>query len=161
MRVLDAFRLIVPGRLVDLCEGEARRAFPLETGGAFMGRRRDGDLLVEHLIGPGPGADHRRRSFEPDATYQWAEMARIHRVTAGRAGYLGDWHTHPRCRGGELSALDVQALDEILGSPRSRVESVVFAILSGGRRRWRWTGHLASRAGAASLIGSCAIERGA
>ena len=151
-------RLIIARHLCEACEEEARRAFPLETGGAFMGRMSvDGDFVVEHMIGPGPLADHRRSSFEPDAAYQWDEMARWHRSTAGTGAYLGDWHTHPRHWRGVLSSLDRQALAEILQDPRTQSSAIVNTILSGGRRRWRWTAYAASFDDTATVARRCRI----
>ena len=105
-----------------------------------MGRRGPaGDFLVEHMVGPGPRADHRRTSFRPDADWQWSEMRRLHRALNGDLSFLGDWHTHPRASRGDLSRTDIEALAEILLEPKTRAEHVVSAILFGGRHGWGWS----------------------
>ena len=153
-------RLIIARHLCEACEQEARRAFPLETGGAFMGRMSaEGDFVVEHMIGPGPLAEHQKSSFAPDATYQWAEMARLHRLTGGAVAYLGDWHTHPRHWRGVLSSLDRQALAEILQDPRTQSSAIISTILSGGGRHWRWTAYEASCDKSAVATKRCRVAR--
>jgi len=128
----------LPRGLLAECEAEACRSFPKETGGAFMGRRASaGEYRIEHMIGPGPKADHRKTSFKPDAEWQWSEMRRIHVASPGIA-FLGDWHTHPKADGGRLSRTDLKALVEILSSEETRSNAVLSIIVSGKPRRWSW-----------------------
>lgn len=75
---------------------EALRTFPLETGGILMGFESGWQLVVTAVIGPGPGAVHRRRSFIPDAEWQSARVAEVYAQSGRTEQYLGDWHTHPR-----------------------------------------------------------------
>jgi integrative and conjugative element protein (TIGR02256 family) len=74
---------------------EGRRTFPLETGGVLMGFVSAGRIVVTSVIGPGPRAVHRRRSFTPDAEWQQARVADLYEMSGRRDTYLGDWHTHP------------------------------------------------------------------
>lgn len=130
--------IVMPTGIVDACLAEAVAHFPLETGGALMGLRGgSGEFLVEHMIGPGPGASHTRDSFTPDADWQWSEMRRLHAEHGGVLSFLGDWHSHPRAPSVELSRRDVRALAEILADERTRATEVVCLILAGGVRGWR------------------------
>ncbi len=75
---------------------EGLRTFPLETGGILMGFEADEHLFVTTVIGPGPWAVHRRRSFIPDTDWQLARVAEVYARSGRTEHYLGDWHTHPR-----------------------------------------------------------------
>lgn len=131
------------------CLLEAARCFPLETGGAFMGRHAvDGSVQVLEMIGPGKKAKHYSYSFEPDADWQWAEMDRLFQIYEGRLSYLGDWHTHPRAAHGALSRKDRKALREILSSKDTRETEVISAIFFGFDEidKWSfWLGRLEPR----------------
>jgi integrative and conjugative element protein (TIGR02256 family) len=74
---------------------EARRWLLRETGGALLGWRDGRDAVVAALLGPGPNARHRLRSFEPDGPWQVEQGRRIYEATERKVAYLGDWHTHP------------------------------------------------------------------
>src|SRR5680860_325725 len=74
---------------------EARRWRLRETGGALLGWRDGADVAVACVLGPGPDARHRLRSFEPDGPWQVAQGRRIYAATDRTVAYLGDWHTHP------------------------------------------------------------------
>lgn len=80
--------------LSDLLD-EARRWRLRETGGALLGWRDGADVAVACVLGPGPGARHRVRSFEPDGPWQVAQGRKIYAATNRVVAYLGDWHTHP------------------------------------------------------------------
>lgn len=69
----------------------------LETGGIILGERATaaGDIVIHHLVGPGPKAKRRFRSFEPDTAYTQIELERAWFASGGAITYLGDWHTHP------------------------------------------------------------------
>jgi integrative and conjugative element protein (TIGR02256 family) len=68
----------------------------LETGGMLLGyRTKSRELVVVDAVGPGPGATHRRFSFEPDGPWQREHLHRIYWASDGLVRYLGDWHTHP------------------------------------------------------------------
>lgn len=141
--------MLIPDNVASACEQEARRLFPLETGGVLMGEIADNESLsVRSMIGPGPGAEHARDSFKPDAAWQWREIAQVFTSSAGSVTYIGDWHTHPRVAGATLSKLDLKAIFEILSDPRSGTRKIATVVLSGGRSFWKW------HAWAATLTGS-------
>lgn len=54
------------------------------------------NLVISDLIGPGPGAVHRRLTFEPDSEWQTHRVAGIYARSGRTSKYLGDWHTHPQ-----------------------------------------------------------------
>lgn len=74
---------------------EAGRWRLRETGGALLGWRDGADVAIACVLGPGPGAKHRLRSFEPDGPWQVAQGRQIYTATNQMVAYLGDWHTHP------------------------------------------------------------------
>jgi integrative and conjugative element protein (TIGR02256 family) len=75
---------------------EARR-WPLrETGGALLGWRDDGEVVVSRILGPGHRAKHRFSSFEPDTVWQGERGREIYAESGRTIAYVGDWHTHPR-----------------------------------------------------------------
>jgi integrative and conjugative element protein (TIGR02256 family) len=76
--------------------GEARAWQVRETGGALLGWHKNGEYVIDRVVGPGPEAKHGFASFEPDGEWQAQEGARIYRETDRTVAYIGDWHTHPR-----------------------------------------------------------------
>lgn len=91
----------MPNSIYASIVAEAERVSPLETGGVLLGYwvEEKSDVVVTHMIGPGPKAIHKRFRFAPDHRYQSAEITRIHAehqcAQSYDIGYLGDWHTHP------------------------------------------------------------------
>lgn len=77
---------------------EARRWRLRETGGALLGWRSDTEVVVRHVLGPGPNAEHGFSHFEPDAAWQGARGRQIYAESGRTIAYVGDWHTHPRGR---------------------------------------------------------------
>lgn len=118
---------------------EATRTAPRETGGVVMGYRAGGAIVITHVIGPGPRAQHGPHDFLPDHEYHEEEIGRIYKATYRRATYLGDWHTHP---GGTstLSLLDRRTMRRIARSPEARCPDPLMIILSGGDP-WQITIH--------------------
>lgn len=78
---------------------------PLETGGILMGYWDGDNGLVTRIVGPGPNATHRERSFVPDYAYHSEKAAEVYEGSWRTETYLGDWHTHPGSRA-YLSAED-------------------------------------------------------
>jgi integrative and conjugative element protein (TIGR02256 family) len=78
---------------------EAEERSPLETGGMLLGyaapRAEPEELMVETVLGPGPGSRHFKHRFEPDGAWQERELAKIYQASGRITTYLGDWHTHP------------------------------------------------------------------
>ncbi len=89
-------------------------------------------VVVEEAIGPGPAAEHERRSFLPDADWQRAEVARLYHASGRMCTYLGDWHTHPE--GGRLrpSSLDRRAARTIARAPSARAPLPLMLIVAPG-----------------------------
>lgn len=115
----------------------ADRHYPFETGGMLLGyEAKNGEAVVNAVIGPGPKAKHSRFRFVPDAKYQQAELGKHFYKTGGRETYLGDWHTHPlgSCR---LSVVDKWTLARIARTPSSGTQHPVMAILCGSNADWK------------------------
>lgn len=109
------------------------RQWPLrETGGALLGYREDEVALVERVLGPGPGASHGYRHFEPDVEWQLREGERIYAESGRKIAYLGDWHTHPH--GGPYpSRQDRETAKLIATDSAFRTPRPLYAIAS---KRW-------------------------
>lgn len=95
----------------------------------------NGEAVITGLIGPGPGAKHKRYSFVPAAMFQQAALEEHYFKTNGRETYLGDWHTHPRgaC---SLSYMDKKTLAHIAKTPTSGTQHPIMAILGGEPDGW-------------------------
>ena len=129
--------LSLPRNLLDACQVEATRTFPLESGGVLMGERLAQDWWrIDHVIGPGPAARHERYRFTPDPDWQHERIAERFRSTGGQSTYLGDWHSHPGARHGRLSYIDRGAARTILRSPDSQCDLVLMGIVWGGPDDW-------------------------
>lgn len=110
--------------------------FPLETGGMLLGYTADNqEVVLTHLIGPGPNARHNRYSFEPDADYQQLQLERLYHTYEGQFSYLGDWNTHPSGVA-VLNTTDKQTLEKIAKTPSSQNNHPIMAILAGGPYPW-------------------------
>ena len=122
---------------------EATRAYPFETGGVLMGYAdpSDTELVVTALVGPGPGAAHRRTSFVPDHAFHDAEVARLYRESHRRWTYLGDWHSHPAGES-SLSRTDRRTLAHIAGDPGARAPRPLMLVLAGGHGLTHDGGHI-------------------
>lgn len=150
--------LWVPRSVLRTLDEEAARMAPQETGGVLMGYwahapAADVAGLVEAVVtactGPGPQAVHRRTSFSPDDGFDEREIARLYAASGRRAGYLGDWHSHPGGPG-RLSGTDYATLRRIAREPNARAPHPVMVVLAGGEpwvphawfvttaRTWPW-----------------------
>lgn len=87
-----------------------------ETGGPLFGFADGDDAVVVCAYGPGPGARHRRSSFEPDRETTRALMSAVREASEKRLRFLGSWHTHP---GGAAvpSARDISTAREMADDP--------------------------------------------
>lgn len=118
---------------------EADAAFPMETGGTFMGWWADpATAVVSALVDAGPGAQHGATHFQPDQEWQLQEIARRYEASGRRETYLGDWHSHPRARSGTLSFIDRGVLRRIIGAPAARCPNPLMMILW-GEQSWQMT----------------------
>ena len=105
-----------------------RRRFTLrETGGALLGWRDGNDAVVAFVLGPGPKAQHRLSSFEPDGPWQAYQGTRIYEATDRLVAYIGDWHSHPR-GGLRPSGQDRVAAQQIASDPDFRAPRPLSAI---------------------------------
>lgn len=96
---------------------EALAKYPLETGGVLLGSTTDdGAAVIHRVIGPGPEAQHRRSSFEPDDAWQQHQLDAVFEREPKINTYLGDWHTHPDGRA-RPSPTDVRAAQVIADAP--------------------------------------------
>ena len=100
----------------------------LETGGVLLGWRNGADVVVSHVVGPGPGAQHERTTFHPDSAWQAERIAELYELSGRRLEYLGDWHTHPGGRPWP-SRRDAGTLRHIAASAEARCPDPVMVIL--------------------------------
>lgn len=111
---------------------------PLESGGVLLGWRDQADveLVVVGVLGPGPGATHRRTRFSPDTDWQRKEVAAAYAASGRTVSYLGDWHSHPG--GGDTpSRRDERTARRIARSRAARVPRPMMLILPGRDDLWR------------------------
>lgn len=117
---INALKVWLTNRLVDAILKQAVLMAPLETGGALVGWRNEGELVVTGLIGPGPLAQHQEFSFYPDHHWQVARLEEAYRETGGDLDYVGDWHTHPAGRA-RMSVKDRRTLARLPTSGRTSI----------------------------------------
>lgn len=127
----------LPNSVAEAMRDEAKRTFPLETGGVLMGywAVEYSELVITHATGPGPEAIHRAHSFVPDYDYQEAEIAKLYKDSGRTSTYLGDWHSHPK-EGVYLSRRDRRTLCRIAKHRDARASVPVMAVIGGGEPDW-------------------------
>lgn len=108
-------------------ESSVFAAFPSETGGLLLGRCAGAVAEVTSLVGAGPSAQHARTSFDPDQSWQVAEVARLYGEQPHAFEYLGDWHSHPYGRA-EPSMTDLRVAARIGGYRAARNPKPVIVI---------------------------------
>jgi integrative and conjugative element protein (TIGR02256 family) len=130
LRLTTRARVIlrIPAPVLGEILHEAGRTWPLETGGVLLGKLLPPGPQVVQVLGPGPGARHERRSYEPDQEWQAAQTAAAWAADP-TLHYLGDWHTHPGGTTG-LSVDDSAALRLVSMSPAARQPQPVMLIVS-------------------------------
>lgn len=120
---------------------EADRGYPLETGGVLAGYFADsGEAVVEHAIGPGPGAVHKRYRFLPDSEWQCERLNELYERSNGVHVYIGDWHTHPDGTG-RMSLLDHWTLRAIAKHPAACLANPLMLIGGGKPKARDWICH--------------------
>lgn len=149
--------------ILDVCRAEASRAFPLETGGTFMGWWAEPHMaVVSAIIGPGPRAEHNRTSFQPDQQWQLAQIAKHYEASGRRESYLGDWHSHPGAQHGGISGVDRGVLRRVIAAPAARCPRPIMAIFWGKPREWSldvWIGQMEKRLFWERLVvGRCRLQ---
>src|SRR5688572_32861348 len=80
-------------RVSEQLVNEAERVFPFETGGVLMGywAKNYLEVVITHVIGPGPDAKHSVSGFVPDYSFQEVEIERVYEESRRLYMYLGDW----------------------------------------------------------------------
>jgi integrative and conjugative element protein (TIGR02256 family) len=133
-----AGRLWLPSALLETIAAEARRTEPLESGGVLLGwhDQENLEVVVVSVVGPGPGATHRRTRFSPDSDWQREQIAKAYEASGRTVAYLGDWHSHP---GGSdaPSRRDERTTRRIARSRPARARRPVMLILFGKANTWR------------------------
>lgn len=154
--ILTPVTVWLTAEIAAACMSEASRAFPLESGGTFMGYHADSDtVVVTAVIGPGPHASHGHSHFEPDQAWQLDEIARLYAESGRRQTYVGDWHSHPNASSGEVSDVDRRVLKSIMKTPAARCRRPLMALLYGNPTGWQldmWRARLTRRACFASYV---------
>lgn len=102
----------------------------------MLGYHTEQQVVVQHALGPGPNAEHRRTGFRADVVWQRERIAELYENSGRRLQLLGDWHTHPGADQAQLSTVDVRALGKLARDARARCRSPVMWILSGGDEDW-------------------------
>lgn len=121
---------------LDEAATEAASRYPLETGGVLLGWRASAqEVVVTHVVGPGPAAEHRPTSMRPDAAWQQERITDIYSRSGRRTSYLGDWHTHPD-GAPSLSPRDISTLRRIARHRDARASQPVMVVLAGGSEDW-------------------------
>lgn len=108
---------------------EAGSSMPSETGGILLGNWQQDKILITHMIGPGPKAEHYPDSFTPDRDWQYEQIDLLFAETLGTIQYLGDWHTHPLGIPSP-SKTDRLLLKAIATSPESKCPRPIMCILA-------------------------------
>lgn len=112
---------------------EADRWLVRETGGALLGWRDEDEAVISRVLGPGPQAKHRFRSFEPDPAWHRTETQKTYRESERKVSYIGDWHTHPIAPP-VPSRQDRAAASTIAQDPDFRARQPLSAIMGRSRR---------------------------
>ena len=129
-------RVWVPRDLLLQARALATSWAPLEVGGVLAGYKSGDDVVLTHLVGPGPDAVHTTETFLPDHVFHEEEIVRIYTQTGGTSIYLGDWHTHP---GGlpKLSRMDRSTLGAIANDAAANCCEPIMMVLAGYGPDWR------------------------
>jgi integrative and conjugative element protein (TIGR02256 family) len=103
---------------------------PFETGGCLMGywAKEFTEVVITHIIGPGPHAAHGKFYFFPDSSWQDEEIAKIYSDTDRLITYLGDWHSHP-ADNSSLSFIDKWTMMRIGQHKAARVKSPLMGVI--------------------------------
>jgi len=123
-----------------MCE-EARRWFPLETGGALAGYRVGSVQVITDYVGPGPRATRTSTTFESDHENQCEVLDQLFDKSCGVTVYLGDWHTHP-AGVPNPSGADRRTMRRIARHRSANCNEPVMIIGGGGPNEWEWKAHL-------------------
>ncbi len=102
---------------------------PYGTGGVVLGYwGNEREAVVTMVVGPGPNATHKKRSFVPDNEFHTEEIAKYYDLSDRIETYLGDWHTHPKAST-YLSWQDEVTLKRIAAFKPARLKKPCMMIL--------------------------------
>ncbi|WP_415877914.1 Mov34/MPN/PAD-1 family protein [Burkholderia diffusa] len=128
-----------------------------KRGGVLVGYvASNNEPVVQHIIGPGPAARHKRQRFHPDHDWQCHRLDDIFEASSGRAVYLGDWHTHPD-GSPHMSWLDKRTLRGIARHRGAEMMCPLMLIGGGGQEIWKWRVHRYVGEYLAGLNGQCDV----
>lgn len=123
--------LHLPHAAADAVAAAAYAHEPNETGGIMLGTIEGKIATVAALIGPGPDAEHRPTSFDPDQAWQLEALGDVWQSAAADWRYLGDWHSHPGA-GVRPSVRDWKVARLIASSPDARCPAPLMLIAAVG-----------------------------
>ena len=107
----------------------ASDALPFEAGGILIGVKAEGRPLILAAISV-PSQETRRNAYKLPKDARPASVA-LYREVEPRAGYLGDWHSHPAEVG--PSGIDISSMRSLGRGRRSPL--LVLAVLIDGEFR--------------------------
>jgi len=117
---------------------EAARRFPKESGGVLLGFSDPDNQRIACVVdqlGPGPKSKHHAHRFEPDGKWQDEQIGLKYEKSGRTITYLGDWHSHPRGKGGP-SGLDQSTAKSIAHCKEARNRHPLMLILFGRPGHW-------------------------
>lgn len=127
-------KVLIEGAVVDLIFGyEQRDGFP-ESGGIFLGYRREIHIHVALATTPQPWDKQMRYRFNRCDPFHQAIATQKWKESEGTVDYVGEWHTHPKVDPSP-SLLDIIEWDKI---HRTRQYPMLFLIV--GLRETFWVG---------------------
>jgi integrative and conjugative element protein (TIGR02256 family) len=129
----------MPKRVMSACAADADLYYPLESGGAFLGYRVGGEIVVTEMVTGGLDALRTRASYQPDVSWQNARIAEHYARSGRKDEYLGDWHSHPDTQKAYLSRDDHVVLRKIIRTPGARCPRPVMSVLAGTKSNWSMT----------------------
>ncbi len=105
---------------------------PKESGGVLMGylATDESDVVITHVLGPGPNAIHGRLGFVPDYVSDESRVGDYFNQFNGEITYIGDWHSHPN-NSSYLSWRDKRALRNIARYEENFIDSPIMLIIGG------------------------------
>jgi integrative and conjugative element protein (TIGR02256 family) len=157
--------VLLDRRALAVIEHEAVNRHLFETGGGVFGWEDDEALVIACASGPGRGAKHRPRSFEPRREATAAAMHAVQDASDGRYSFLGSWHTHPLAAP-VPSSIDIGTARSMAAQTDLRLAAPLLLILAttgtkrrvrpGEMRAWRWD--IDARRLTATNINNCELQ---
>jgi hypothetical protein len=111
LRGAGAWQVRIRAHLVREMRARLHRAVPAETGGGMVGvihpKRRV--IYVTRMIDAPPDSRGTPDSFTLGTEGLTGAVDAVRKASGDLLGYVGDWHTHPRCAG-RVSGKDVETM---------------------------------------------------